>query len=64
MTIHALRTTLTMHLIKRGLRQMEHPTAPNSSNRVRKSIPLFNGFRKRVISTFIEVQLNYEIRNL
>ena len=36
---------------------MEHPTAPNSSNRVRKSIPLFKGFRKRVISTFIEVQL-------
>lgn len=39
-------------------------TAPNSPKRVRKPISLSNGFRKHVISTFIEVGLNHEIREL
>jgi integrase len=64
MTIHALRIAFTLHMIKCGIRQFEHPTAPNTSNRVRKSVPLFNGFRKRVISTFIEAELNHEIREI
>jgi integrase len=54
MTTHAVRMVLTIHLVKCGIRQFEHPTAPNSSNRIRKTIPLFNGFRKRAISTFID----------
>jgi hypothetical protein len=33
-------------------------------NRIRKPISLTNGFRKHVISTFIEAGLNHEIREL
>ena len=66
MAIDALRWILASHLVKCGLRDVEHPTAtaPNSSKRVRKSISLANGFRKRVISTFIQAGLNHEIREL
>ena len=66
MAIDALRWILTSHLVKCGLRDVEHPTAtaPNSSKRVRKPISLSNGFRKHVISTFIEAGLNHEIREL
>jgi hypothetical protein len=46
------------------LRQIEHPTESNYCKRVRKTISLSNGFRKHVISTFIEAQLNHEIREL
>ena len=63
MALDALRV-LTSHLVKSGLRDIEHPTAPDSSKRVRKSISLSNGFRKHVISTFIEAGLNHEIREL
>jgi integrase len=66
MTTSALRMALSSHLVKSGLRQIEHPTAttPNSSKRVRKPISLSNGFRKYVISTFIQAGLNHEIREL
>ena len=63
-TLSTLRTSLTSQLVKCGLRQIEHPTAPNSTKRVRKAISLSNGFRKHVISTFIEAELNHEIREL
>jgi hypothetical protein len=59
-----LREVLTKHLIRCGIRQVEHPTAPASTRRVRKSVSLSNGFRKHVISTFIEAQLSHEIREL
>jgi integrase len=65
MALDALRWILASHLVKCGLRDVEHPTAtaPNSSKRVRKPISLSNGFRKHVISTFI-AGLNHEIREL
>ena len=62
--LRALFRALVGHLVKCGLRQVEHPTAPNSTKRVRKAISLSNGFRKHVISTFIEAQLSHEIREL
>ena len=66
MAINALRWILASHLVKCGLRDVEHPTAtaPNSSKRIRKPISLSNGFRKHVISTFIQAGLNHEIREL
>jgi hypothetical protein len=54
---------LHWHLIRSGLRQLEHPTE-RTNKRIRKSVSLTNGFRKRVISTFIEAGLNHEIREL
>jgi hypothetical protein len=64
MNVDALRAVLALHLVRSGIRDVEHPTAavPNSASRVRKSISLSNGFRKHVISTFIEADLNYAIR--
>ena len=53
-----------MHLVRAGIREVEHLTAPNSPKRVRKPVSLSNGFRKHVISTFIEAGLNHEIREL
>jgi hypothetical protein len=64
MKLNALRSALTMHLVKSGLRVIEHPTDPTPLKRVRKSISLANGFRKHIISTFIEAGLNHEIREL
>jgi hypothetical protein len=64
MKLNALRSALTLHLVKSGLRVIEHPTDPTPLKRVRKSISLANGFRKHVISTFIEAGLNHEIREL
>jgi hypothetical protein len=64
MTISALRVALTQHLVRNGLRQIEHPTAPESPKRVRKPVSLSTGFRKHVISTFIQAGLNHEIREL
>jgi integrase len=63
-SIHSLRTALASHLTKCGIRHYEHPLAPKPLGRIRKSIPLSNGFRKRVISIFIEAQLSHEIREL
>jgi integrase len=62
--LSALFRALVGHLVKCGIRQVEHPTAPNSTKRVRKTISLSTGFRKHVISTFIEAQLSHEIREL
>jgi hypothetical protein len=62
LTQHGVRMALDLHLIKCGLRQTEHPNERN--RRVRKNISLANGFRKHVISTFIEAGLNHEIREL
>jgi hypothetical protein len=64
MTLSAIRVTLSAHLVKAGIRQIEHPTDPNSLNRVRKSIPFTNGFRKRAISIFIQAGLNHEVREM
>ena len=61
-TYQGLRMALNLHLIRSGLRIEEHPT--EHYRRVRKSISLSNGFRKHVISTFIEAGLNHEIREL
>ena len=61
-SLHGLRMALDLHLTKCGLRQPEHPTEHNK--RVRKPIALANGFRKAVISTFIQAGLNHEIREL
>jgi hypothetical protein len=67
--LNTLRKALEAHLIKCGIRQVEHPIAsdtnPNhSAKRIRKTISLTTGFRKHVISTFIEAELNHEIREL
>jgi integrase len=64
MDLNAIRKVLTRHLVKVGLRTVEHPTAPKSTKRVRKPVSLANGFRKFVISNFIKAQLNHEIREL
>jgi hypothetical protein len=66
MNIDAMQAVLTLQLVRSGIREVEHPTAavPNSAARVRKSVSLSNGFRKHVISTFIEAGLNHEIREL
>jgi integrase len=68
MRINTLRMALEKHLIRCGLRQVEHPvetnTNTNSTKRIRKTISLSTGFRKHVISTFIEAELNHEIREL
>lgn len=66
MNVDALRAVLALHLVRSGIRDVEHPTAtiPNSAARVRKSTSLSKGFRKRAISIFIEWGLNHEIREL
>lgn len=64
MKLNAIRSLLTVHLVKCGLRTWEHPTAPQSVNRIRKAVSLSKGFRKRAISVFIEAELNHEIREL
>ena len=65
-SIGTLREALMQHVVRSGLREIEHPTGPNPSNpnRIRKTVSLTNGFRKHVISTFIEASLNHEIREL
>lgn len=64
MAIDAIRWLIRSHLVKCGIRDIEHPTAPDSPRRVRKPVSLSNGFRKHVISTFIKAGLNHEIREL
>jgi hypothetical protein len=60
MKLGGLRFMIHSHLIRSGLRVVEHPT--ENKVRVRKSVSVTNGFRKHVISTFIENNLNYTIR--
>jgi hypothetical protein len=62
--LEGLRTALHHHMVRCGLRQTEHPTEDNTPRRVRKEVALTNGFRKHVISTFIDCGLNHEIREL
>jgi hypothetical protein len=62
--LSALRTALINQLVRCGLREIEHTVAPQSAKRIRKPISLSNGFRKHVISTFIQAGLNHEIREL
>jgi integrase len=64
MELNAIRHILTVHLIRCGLRTREHPTDPQSNGKIRKSVSLSKGFRKRCISLFIEAGLNHEIREL
>jgi hypothetical protein len=74
MTNRAIREALETHLIRAGIRDVEHPTetaigtgagaVPNSTKRIRKSVSLSKGFRKRAISIFMEAGLNHEIREL
>ena len=66
MNVDALRAVLALHLVRSGIRDVEHPTGQfqTQPTRIRKSISLSNGFRKHVISTFIEAGLNHEIREL
>jgi integrase len=68
MTNRSIREALEMHLIRAGIREREHltevVTSSNSLKRVRKPVSLSTGFRKFVISTFIESNLNHEIREL
>jgi integrase len=64
-TLNAIRVILNSHLVKSGIRTVEHPTADSPNcRRVRKNVALSNGFRKHVISTFIQAGLNHEIREL
>jgi hypothetical protein len=62
MNINSLRSTLAFHMVKCGLRVFEHPTVPKKINRVRKKIPLANGFRKFVISSFVRARVGDDIR--
>jgi integrase len=64
MGLNAIKDALAVHLVRCGLRTKEHPTAPQSIKRIRKSVSLSKGFRKRAISIFIEAELNHEIREL
>jgi hypothetical protein len=64
MKLNAIKDALAVHLVRCGLRTKEHPTAPQSIKRIRKSVSLSKGFRKRAISMFIEAELSHEIREL
>jgi integrase len=64
MDLNALRKILSRHLVKVGLRTVEHPTEGKSTKRVRKSVGLASGFRKFTISKFIAAGLNHEIREM
>jgi hypothetical protein len=64
MVNRSVREALEIHLVRCGIREVEHLTAPNSPKRVRKPVSLATGFRKRAISTFIQCNLNHEIREL
>jgi hypothetical protein len=62
MVNRSVREALETHLVRCGIREVEHLTAPSSPKRVRKPVSLSNGFRKRAISIFIQADLNYSIR--
>jgi integrase len=64
MKLNSLRKLLTYHLIKTGLRTVEHPIEGRSAKRIRKSVPLGNGFRKWTISNFVRASLNHEVRQM
>jgi integrase len=61
----SIRNLLDYHLVRCGIRTVEHPIAnPNTAKRIRKQVPLGNGFRKFAISSFIRAGLNHEIREM
>lgn len=62
-TLNAIRVILGNHLVKSGIRRIEHPTA-NSLNRVRKPVPLTNGFRKLTISNFVRAGVKHDVRQM
>ena len=64
MDTNSIRKILGSHLVKCGIRNVEHPTAPKSTKRCRKAVALANGFRKFTISSFIRAGLRHEIREL
>jgi len=64
MDTNSIRKILVSHLVKCGIRTVEHPTAPKSTKRVRKAVALGMGFRKFAISSFIRAKVNHEIREL
>jgi hypothetical protein len=64
MRLKAIVYILDAHLIKCGIKVREHPTVPQSTGKIRKSVSLSKGFRKRTISLFIEAGLTHEIREL
>ena len=53
MDTNSIRKILASHLVKCGIRNIEHPTAPKSTKRCRKVVALGMGFRKFTISSFI-----------
>jgi integrase len=64
MNTNAIRRSLGYHLVKCGLRTVEHPQEPNSVKRVRKDVALGNGFRKYAISCFVRAKVNHEVRQM
>ena len=66
MNTNSIRKLLAYHLVRCGLRTVEHPVAnmPNSTKRVRKSIALGNGFRKFAISSFVRAKVSHEVRQM
>jgi hypothetical protein len=64
MSLKGIMYILDAHLIKCGIKVREHPTVPQSTGKIRKSVAMSKGFRKRTISLFIEAGLNHEIREL
>jgi hypothetical protein len=61
---NGIRKLLAHHLVKCGLRTVEHPFEPNSAKRVRKAVALGNGFRKFAINSFVRAKVNQDIRQL
>jgi integrase len=64
MNTNAISKTLGDHMVRCGIRTVEHPTAPSSSRKVRKSVALGNGFRKFTISAFSRAKINHDIRQM
>jgi hypothetical protein len=63
MKLDGIASGLNYHMNKCGIRQVQHNTE-TSAHRARKDVAFAQGFRKRVISKFIEAGLNHEIREL
>jgi hypothetical protein len=57
MKLSGLRKLLTYHLVKVGLRTVEHPIEGRSAKRIRKSVPLGNGLGSGLLVTLLEQKL-------
>jgi integrase len=64
MNTNAIRRSLGYHLVKCGIRSVEHPQEPNSTKRVRKDVALGNAFHKYAISCFVRAKVNHEVRQM